>query len=632
MDARDVMLVGSTRNADAKRRVGWQAWLSAALLALAGATPARVMAEGCKLSAIELPVTMVGSRAIATVGINGTKVKMMVDSGAFFSFLTSAAAEQLQLPTTRMPQGLEVRGIIGKVETRMTTVKRLQLQTGEIPDVEFIVGGSEPGSGALGILGRNLLAAAGDTEYDIAHGMIRLMLPKGDCGGGRLAYWAGGAPVSDVPLLRDKSDLPEILVTAQINGSDVRALLDTGASNSLASLKAARRAGVNEADMKPAGKVGGMGRAQKNAWIAQISKFEIGNEKITNNRLMVADLDTGQLSNDMMLGIDFFLSHRVYVSNANERVYFTYNGGPVFALNAVTAEPGASDAAAAPSADAAQPVDAAGYARRGAAYAARGDNVRALADLDRACEMEPQVAEHFLRRGLVHEALKQWPQARQDFDAALRLDPAETEARVRRAWLRTGSRERDAALDDLQALDKALAPQAPERRDMARMYSRLGLQDRALAQWNLWIPAHPSDQAIADPLNSRCWARALVGVDLDKAVNDCAGALERQPDNADFLDSRAWLRLRRGELRDALADFDRALKIKGESAWSLYGRGIVRTRLGDAEKGRADIEAARKLRPEIDSETGRYGLSAGPQPAPASASGPVAPGSASSPG
>ena len=35
----------------------------------------------------------------------------------------------------------------------------------------------------------------------------------------------------------------------------------------------------------------------------------------------------------MLLGADFFLSHRILVSNSQHKLYFTYNGGPVFQLD-----------------------------------------------------------------------------------------------------------------------------------------------------------------------------------------------------------------------------------------------------------------------------------------------------------
>ena len=55
----------------------------------------------CVVESIEMPIRMVGSRAVATVGINGTPTPLTVDSGAFYSFLTDAAAAQLQLPLKR---------------------------------------------------------------------------------------------------------------------------------------------------------------------------------------------------------------------------------------------------------------------------------------------------------------------------------------------------------------------------------------------------------------------------------------------------------------------------------------------------------------------------------------------------
>ena len=34
----------------------------------------------------------------------------------------------------------------------------------------------------------------------------------------------------------------------------------------------------------------------------------------------------------MLIGADFFLSHRIYVASSQRKLYFTYNGGPVFNL------------------------------------------------------------------------------------------------------------------------------------------------------------------------------------------------------------------------------------------------------------------------------------------------------------
>ena len=590
---------------DPARRGMFTKRVARAIAAVVLSMPVLGMAA-CKVSAVEMPVTMVGTRAVATLGLNGTEVRMTVDTGAFYSVLTDAAAAQLQLPVTFAPWGLRVQGITGPVETRMTTVKRMQLLRGEMPNVEFLVGVNEPGSGTMGLLGRNILSIT-DTEYDLAHGAIRFMFPDGDCDGKSMAYWSGDTAVAQVDLRRDADQrVPAIRAVAKLNGQDVRVLFDTGAM-SIVSLAAAKRAGLTEAELTPAGVVRGAGRGEAKAWVASFKSLAIGGETIENNRLRVGDFDSKEF--DMLLGIDFFLSHRIYVSKAQRRMYFTYNGGPVFALNAaaVTAENAAG---------AEEPEDAAGFARRGAARAARGDHARALEDLDRACELAPQVAEYFVQRGLIHKALKQWPQARQDIDTALTLDPRQPDARWERALLRMAARDRSGALDDLQSLDEILQPQAHRRLDMARLYAGLRLPDKELAQLNLWIPVHRNEVGLDNVLNQRCWARAMLGVELDKALDDCDKALDSQPKSAAFLDSRGWVRLRRGDLREALNDYDRALKIKPDGAWSLYGRGLVRIRLGEAEPGRADLEAARKLLPDIDAQTGRYGLAAASDGAP----------------
>ena len=573
-----------------------------ALAALALSAPL-LGSAACKIGAAEMPVTMVGSRAVATLGINGTEVRFTVDSGAFYSMLTDAAVVQLQLPLAYAPWGVNrLQGLTGSIEPRKTTVKRLQLLRSELPDVDFLVGGNEPGAGTIGLLGRNLLSMA-DTEYDLAHGAIRLIVPDADCDGKNMAYWAQNTPVSQLDLHASARDpLPALVAVAQLNGKDIRVLFDTGAT-SIVSLAAAKRAGVTEAAMTPAGTMRGAGRGEAKAWTADFQTFSIAGETVRNNRLTVGDFELNEF--DMLLGIDFFLSHRIYVSKAQQRMYFTYNGGRVFALSTVATTPAESSGVE-------EPQDAAGFARRGAARTARGDHSRALEDLDKACALAPQVAHHFVQRALIHNALKQPAPARSDLDSALVLDPRQPDARWERAQLRFAAADRAGAFDDLQALDGLLPPEAHQRLAMARLYSRMQRQDQALLQLDRWIAVHRNDSGLESALNSRCWARTLLGIEFDQALADCNRALKGHPKNADFVDSRAWLRLRRGELREALSDYELALTLKPDSAWSLYGRGLVRLRLGDTEPAHADLDAARKQLPDIDAQAGHYGLAAEP--------------------
>jgi tetratricopeptide (TPR) repeat protein len=589
----------------------WRFESAGALVTLGLALPMLAHA-GCQVQTFELPVKMVGSRAIATVGINGTPVPLTVDSGSFFSILTEAAAAQLKLPLSRN-FGLRVEGITGRVDTYTTRVDKLQLFKGEIPRVEFVVGGNEPGAGTMGLMGRNLLSFT-DTEYDLAHGVIRLLFPNDDCAKANMAYWAGSSPVTEIDLETEFRDgkTPAIRARAKLNGSELVALFDTGATTVI-STRAARRAGVAEAAMTPAGTIYGAGRGSAKAWTASFEKFEIGGEAILHNRLHVADFQLDEA--DMLLGIDFFLSHRIYVSQKRSKMFFTYSGGAVFALDKSEAA-SAMGFDADPAASGVQAATADQFARRGAASAARHNYESALADLNQACELEPTSAVFFAQRGAIEEALKRPAKALEDFDKALELDPTQADARAQRAWLRFYAKNRDGAKADLDALDKTLAPQAQMRLAMARLYLNLEQPAQALAQLNQWLPAHPHEVKRDVALNSRCWTRLMLGIELNEALDDCNDAVDSDSKNPNYLDSRGWVYLRLGKYKKALSDFDRSIEYRPEGAWTLYGRGLTKTRLGDAAQGEADLTAARKLQPDIDLKVARAGLMTEPAPKP----------------
>ena len=582
------------------------AWRSAAsaLLALGLLLPAVSQAK-CALQAMEIPVKMVGRRAIATVTVNGTPVPLIVDSGAFYSFLTEAAAQQLQLPTRPLPSGLRIEGVTGSVDARLTKVKHLGLSGSDVPDVEFIVGGNEAGGGGMGLLGRNILTLF-DAEYDLAHGMIRILRTNDECDKANMAYWAGDTPVSVVDLLENGREmLPAIRTKLLLNGHRFNALFDTGA-NTLVSLDAARSAGVKEADMKRAGHMTGAGRGKADEWTAAFDRVELGGEAVLHNRLEVGDFEVHGA--DMLVGIDFFLSHHIYVSKKQQRMYFTYNGGPVFTLNASAPPDAAASGADPPASGAAATMTADEYARRGAASLARQDAGAALADLDRACELEPGNGSFFATRARVYMALNDPDKTLRDLDTALRLDPGQADARMARAQVRHFKGQREATLEDLSALDKTLPSQSQIRQFMAGLYGSLDMPAEALAQWNQWIPAHRHDIALEHAYNSRCWVRVELGIDLDKALDDCDEAVGADPKNANYLDSRAWVYLRLGKLAKAKADFDRSLALRPEGAWSLYGRGLSHLRLAETALGEADLAQARKAVADIDARVKRAGL------------------------
>ena len=585
---------------------GIKAWLrgSTTLLALAaliGLAPLSASAD-CKLKALQLPVKMVGSRPIATIGINGTQVPLLVDTGAFYSMLTEAAASQLHLRTRALPDGFRITGFTGSIQARLTKVEKVQLANGTIPDVEFITGLNEVGGGAMGVLGRNFLSVT-DSEFDLAHGMIRLVLPTGDCDDTNMAYWADDASTNVVPIasLRDRSNA--FLVNVSVNGDKVKALLDTGAPESTLMLSTARSAGIKESEMTPSYVVGGGGSGHAKSWFANVETIDVGGERIRHNKLEVVDTDW--VEQGVILGVDYFLSHRIFVAKSQNRLYATWNGGAIFGRNAAAP---ADDVAKAADADAST-QDADALLRSGMASAARKDFVHALADIDRACALAPADASCPAARARVHFEMKNPLAAGKDLDAALRIDPALSQARIDRAGLRMVNLDRDGALEDLRALDAALPMQSNLRAAMASVYAELDLPDEALHQWDVWLAKHGKDGGRDHVLNGRCWLRVKLNLNLDLALEDCREAVDESPDQSAYHDSLGWVYVRRGNLAQAIKEFDKAISLDAKSSWSYYGRGLARMRQSAQAPAQADLAKARALLADIDVQARKHGMS-----------------------
>ncbi len=575
----------------------------------------------CKLGQMaELPVTMSDSKPILTAKINGEDARFVADSGAFFSMITEASAAQFNLRLTPAPWGLYVKGIGGNVDPSIATVKVFTLAGIPIKNVEFLVGGSTiGGSENVGVLGQNFFRI-GDVEYDLARGVIRLMRSEG-CRHALLAYWVKPSdPYSVMDVEAATLQSPHTTGTALINGATIRVMFDTGASTSLLSLKAAARAGVkpDSPGVVAAGYESGIGRGSVKSYIGPFSSFKIGDEEIRNTRLRFGDIDLPNA--DMLLGADFFLSHRIYVAGNLHKLFFTYNGGPVFNLTASAARTASAEPPAATAADASpkpdkapdEPANAAAYSRRGTAFAARRDYEHAIADLTRACELDPANAEFFYQRGVVYRENRQPVAAMADFNRALEINPEYVPALEARAVQRIRAGDGADARTDLDAADRDAPKEADVRLFLARAYEHLNFPGASIAQYDLWILTHQNDARMGGALNGRCWERALQGENLAKALTDCNDALKlsakASPLSRAVLDSRGLVRLRLGDYDRSIADYDASLKLAPKNAWSLYGRGVAKMRKHKIAEGEADIAAATVISPGVGEEFKGHGI------------------------
>jgi tetratricopeptide (TPR) repeat protein len=400
-----------------------------------------------------------------------------------------------------------------------------------------------------------------------------------------------------------------ILGEATLNGVKIHVLFDTGASQSVLTLHGARRAGVRTdgPGVTAASAAGGIGRRLVSSWIAPFDTFEIGGETVKTTRITVADVEMGD--NDMSIGADFFLAHRIYVARSQDKLYFTYNGGPVFNLGQFASGPApaplpdATQASADPVSD--QPTTAAGFALRAAASVSRHEYPQAIADYGRAIELEPNDPKHYYDRGVARVLNGQPILSMDDFDQALKLKPDDVAALMMRAELRMASRDQAGARTDFES---AAAIDPEMRLRVAAAYAGADLFGAAVDSYDRWISSHPKNEDAARAYGGRCFTRALWGHDLDKALADCNQALDLIPNLPQALAGRGLVRIRQGDYDRAIADDNAAIKLQPKAPWALYGRGLAKLRKGQKDEGAADIAAAVAVAPKLPDRAKLYGL------------------------
>jgi tetratricopeptide (TPR) repeat protein len=365
----------------------------------------------------------------------------------------------------------------------------------------------------------------------------------------------------------------------------------------------------------------GVGRGDARTWITPVESFKIGEEEIRNTRLRIADADfAGRQAIDMLLGADFFLSHHIYIANSQKKLYFTYNGGPVF--NLTGAKYAKTDAA--PPAPASAPADgstppapspeeAAEHSRRGEAFASRRDFDQALAELNRACELAPDNPDYFYQRGRLYWQTNRGDAALQDFDQAIKLRPNAVTFLMSRAELIL-PRDRARAIADLDAAAASLAnsKESNAHYELAVAYQRADALDPARNQISIWIDAHPNDVNLYPALSFRCFVGALQGKDLEPARKDCDMVLRHartgSPLQADATRWRGLIRLRSGDYQKSIDDFNTSLSAVPQNAVALYGRGLDELRTQDQEHARKDIAAASAVRSKIEEYFTQHGI------------------------
>lgn len=482
--------------------------LAALLLALL-AQAASAAAPQCKLVRIAEWSVQIGQGLPVIEGaINGQKVGILLDTGAFASLVTKDAADRLGLTTRE--SGEIMLGVGGRSRVLLTRINELKIGKATRENLRVRVGGEVPIPGVDFILGDDFFREV-DMEFDYARQTIRLFRPI-DCGSASLAYWDPKA--LQVPMERDG----KIVVAVKINGTPARALLDSGASASVVSRPFAERLGIGpgKPEVLPAGCTFGLGADRVRQWVARFDTVEIAEQTTRDARLNIADVmpeaafGTNAVP-EVILGTDFLRAHRVLVSRSQRKVYFSYAGGLVFPTiprldceeeapakdlgelraaydRAIADNPRNADArirrsalawreggakAALPDLDAAlaaEPANPVALSMRADARASLGEYEGALADSEAAIANGMRTSRVHVMRAGVRRSQGDLPKAIEEYGEALKLDPRSVGAlRSRGRYLYHSARYEDAELDFASLLALRASPFDSMWLSLARM-------------------------------------------------------------------------------------------------------------------------------------------------------------------
>jgi predicted aspartyl protease len=314
--------------------------IAIASMALAGAASVSASAAnansadaGCRLvRVLDLPIDADSPQPLIPVRVNGSDLHFLVDSGAIDSMIRPAAVTELKLQTYYPANaGVRVKGVASSSVLQIARVRELKVAGIQIKDGELSVF-NENGAGD-GVLGQNVLQHFA-VEYDLAHGHMRLFTSSG-CESAKFAYWlTPDQQYSSMRIGLVDTQNPYTMGDAYVNGHRIRVGFNSGLSRSILTKDAAARVGVKlDSDgVVEAGYTAGLGGGSVKTYVGRFASFKIGdNERIDNIRIPIADVKLRFA--DMLVGADFFMSHRIIVGNKEERLLMSYNGGPVFDLS-----------------------------------------------------------------------------------------------------------------------------------------------------------------------------------------------------------------------------------------------------------------------------------------------------------
>ena len=269
---------------------------------------------------------IVGTVVLTPVAVNGIAGSFILDTGAAQTVVTPDAVRHFGLALDEWTAST-MRGV-GGVERRRNADPR-SVELGGVAlhrrsiahDATLRVATlpvSRVGAWQIdGLLGRDFLSLF-DLDLDLPRQTLTLFEVH-DCAGGFLPWTE---PYLSVAV--ENPSESALVVPLVIDGVPLRALLDSGANRSLVAAPGMARLnlGIDQLQGDPSQVVSGMGPHTVTMWQHKFRELRIGHERIADPVFLVAPVQLHPVS-DMLLGADWLLGRRVWISYATNQLFAT---------------------------------------------------------------------------------------------------------------------------------------------------------------------------------------------------------------------------------------------------------------------------------------------------------------------
>ena len=276
-------------------------------------------ANGCGTFRLgETTVATLHNAPIVTVLVNGAPATLLLDTGAETTILTPAVAQRIGAQPPRVEFQRQLQGVAGSLQTSEVELRSLTVGGVAIPWRRVRVAPVNVAnvfSGPLdGVLGADSLSSF-DIDLDLpGHRMI--FYEKQTC--------PDAGPVWTQPYTRiaaGRSTGDHLFFPVQLDGQRIDAFVDTGSQFTVLSTRAALALGVTEAVLAHdrGATVRGAASERLAAHIHRFSQLAIGAEVIRNPETIVTDIRLSDA--DLVLGIDFLKSRRIWLSYGSQQIF-----------------------------------------------------------------------------------------------------------------------------------------------------------------------------------------------------------------------------------------------------------------------------------------------------------------------